>query len=223
MLEGWLRTGDLAKMDEDGYIFILGRLKDLINRGGNKVTPDEVDDVLTMHPAVAEAATFGVSHATLGEDVVSAVVIHDNQEVSPDELREFAFGRLADYKIPSQVICVESIPKSRNGKAVRSKLPQIFAKKLNIASDSPADGFEIRLASIWEDILNVENVRVADNFFMLGGDSIRAGMLINRVREVFSVELSPATIFANLQFRNLATIICGHDDFEEGGEIFNES
>src|SRR5262249_1753792 len=106
---GWLRTGDQGFLDADGYLFITGRLKDLINRGGIKVAPQEVDDVFMEHPAVAQAVTFMVPHVRWGEDVAIAVVLHRNTSATEQELRRFAATRLAPFKIPSQVIFVEAI------------------------------------------------------------------------------------------------------------------
>ena len=97
---GWFRTGDQGRIDADGYVFLTGRIKEIINRGGEKVSPREIDDALLEHPAVDQAAAFGVRHETLGEDVAAAVVLKPGARASKDQLREFLFGRLADYKIP---------------------------------------------------------------------------------------------------------------------------
>ena len=101
--EGWFRTGDSGHLDAEGYLFITGRIKEIINRGGMKVAPAEIDEALMRHPAVADAVAFGVPHPTLGEDVAAAVVVRESATVSVQELREFAFVHLAPHKVPSTI------------------------------------------------------------------------------------------------------------------------
>ena len=107
---GWLRTGDLGYLDTDGYLFITGRLKEIINRGGEKISPQEVDEVLLCHPAVAQAATFAIPHPTLGEAVAVAIVPRGNACVSEAEIRQFGAARLAQFKVPQKVVIVDEIP-----------------------------------------------------------------------------------------------------------------
>jgi len=121
-INGWFRTGDLGHVDSDGYIFIDGRVREVVNRGGEKVTPNEVDDVLGQHPAVSEAATFGVPHEALGEDLASAVVLRDGAEASEGDLQLFVSERLAIYKVPSRFFFVKGLPKGPSGKILRRKL-----------------------------------------------------------------------------------------------------
>ncbi len=127
--DGWFRTGDQGDMDEDGYVTIRGRLKEIINRGGEKVSPREVDDVLMEHPAVAQVVTFAVPHDKLGEDVAAAVVPVDGQEIDPKELREFAAKSLAAFKVPRTIKVLDEIPKGATGKLQRIGL----AEKLGLA------------------------------------------------------------------------------------------
>lgn len=115
-LDDWFRTGDVGYLDGDGYLFITGRAKEIINRGGFKVSPSEVDAALARHPAVKDVATCGVPHASLGEDVVAVVVTQDAAKVSTQELRDFAFASLADYKVPTRVVVVDSIPEQRSAR-----------------------------------------------------------------------------------------------------------
>ena len=115
--EGWFRTGDQGVLDADGYLTITGRLKELINRGGEKIAPREVDDVLLRHPAVAEAVTFGVHHPGWGEEVAAAVVLREPVPVR--ELTEFCRQQLADYKVPRQLFVVDEIPRTATGKVQR--------------------------------------------------------------------------------------------------------
>jgi oxalate---CoA ligase len=120
--EGWFRTGDLGHLDTDGFLFITGRLKDVINRGGEKIAPREVDEVLMAHPDVREAVTFGVPHRTLGEDVAAAVVLADGAAVSPGALRQFAAQRVAAFKVPRRIVFLAQIPRGLTGKPDRAAL-----------------------------------------------------------------------------------------------------
>ncbi|MEM7542834.1 MAG: acyl--CoA ligase [Pseudomonadota bacterium] len=115
----WFRTGDLGVFDEDGYLRISGRIKEIINRGGEKIAPREVDDVLMEHPDVSQAVAFAVRHEKLGEDVAAVVVLHADARVEERDLREFASARLAGFKVPRQIIFAESIPKGPTGKLQR--------------------------------------------------------------------------------------------------------
>ena len=121
---GWFRTGDQGIMDADGYLSITGRLKEIINRGGEKIAPREVDDVIMDHPAVAQVVTFGMPHEKLGEDVAAAVVLKEGQSVSEPELRDFVAGKLADFKVPRKILFLPEIPKGATGKLQRIGLAQ---------------------------------------------------------------------------------------------------
>jgi acyl-CoA synthetase (AMP-forming)/AMP-acid ligase II len=117
--DGWFRTGDQGTLDEDGYLRLTGRLKEIINRGGEKISPREVDEVLMDHPAVAQAVTFALPHDKLGEDVAAAVVLRNGEEVDERVLRDFARARLADFKVPRTIIFLDEIPKGATGKLQR--------------------------------------------------------------------------------------------------------
>jgi acyl-CoA synthetase (AMP-forming)/AMP-acid ligase II len=126
---GWFRTGDQGVVDEDGYFRLTGRLKEIINRGGEKISPREVDEVLLDHPAVAQVVTFAVPHAKLGEDVAAAIVLRENAEADEKSIRAFASERLADMKVPRKIVFLEEIPKGATGKLQRIGL----AEKLGLA------------------------------------------------------------------------------------------
>ena len=118
-VNGWFRTGDQGVMDEDGYLTITGRLKEIINRGGEKISPREVDEILLDHPAVSQAVTFAIPHDKLGEEVAAAVVLNDEETVSESEIRAFAAGYLAGFKVPKKVLILDDIPKGATGKVQR--------------------------------------------------------------------------------------------------------
>ncbi|TXS21716.1 long-chain fatty acid--CoA ligase [Streptomyces sp. ms191] len=121
--DGWLHTGDLARVDEDGFYFIVDRKKDLIIRGGFNVYPREVEEVLYEHPAVAEAAVVGVPHPALGEEVAAAVALRPGAEATADELRDFVRERIAPYKYPREVMLLETLPKGATGKILKREIP----------------------------------------------------------------------------------------------------
>jgi oxalate---CoA ligase len=123
-IDGWFRTGDQGIMDEDGYVTITGRLKEIINRGGEKISPREVDEVIMEHPAVHQCVTFAMPHAMLGEEVAAAIVLREGAEAGDRELREFAAKRLADFKVPKKIVIVAQIPVGPTGKLQRIGLAQ---------------------------------------------------------------------------------------------------
>jgi acyl-CoA synthetase (AMP-forming)/AMP-acid ligase II len=121
---GWFRTGDLGFLDPEGYLTISGRLKEIINRGGEKIAPREVDDVLMEHPAVAQVVTFALPHDKLGETVAAAVVLREAAAASEGDLRDFVSGRLAAFKVPHRIVFVAEIPKGPTGKMQRIGMAQ---------------------------------------------------------------------------------------------------
>ena len=121
---GWFRTGDQGTMTEDGYVTLTGRLKEIINRGGEKISPREVDEVLMDHPAVAQVVTFGMPHDKLGEDVAAAVVLREGQTATEQEIRAFVATKLADFKVPRKILIMDEIPKGATGKLQRIGLAQ---------------------------------------------------------------------------------------------------
>ncbi len=127
--DGWFRTGDGGYQDADGYVFLTGRVKEVINRGGSKVSPLDVDEVLEQHPAVVAAATFAFPHSALGEDVAAAVIVSD-PAVGERELRVFAARRLHSTKVPSRFVFVDEIPRTPLGKIRRTLLTERFKREL---------------------------------------------------------------------------------------------
>jgi acyl-CoA synthetase (AMP-forming)/AMP-acid ligase II len=132
---GWFRTGDQGAIDADGYLRLTGRLKELINRGGEKISPLEVDDVLLRHPGVAEAIAFAVPHKTLGEEIHAAVVLKDGGAIAPEsseikvtekDLREHCAASLAEFKVPRQVHILKELPRGATGKLQRLKMAELL-------------------------------------------------------------------------------------------------
>jgi acyl-CoA synthetase (AMP-forming)/AMP-acid ligase II len=115
----WFRTGDQGIIDDEGYVTITGRLKEIINRGGEKISPREVDEILMEHPAVLQVVTFAIPHDKLGEEVGAVVVLREGKTAEEKEIREFAARSLADFKVPKKIIFMDEIPKGATGKLQR--------------------------------------------------------------------------------------------------------
>ena len=201
---GWFRTGDQGVLDQDGYLKLTGRLKEIINRGGEKISPREIDEVLLDHPAVAQAVTFAIPDPRLGEDLGAAIVLRPGSEVASQEIRMFAAGRLADFKVPTIILFVDEIPKGPTGKQQRIGL----VDKLGIRARSEAQSTEARLyeaprsdverllAGIWAEVLRIEKIGAGDDFLALGGDSVLAAQVVSRIRDKLGVELPLASFFS---------------------------
>ena len=119
---GWLHTGDLGRLDSDGYLYIVGRKKEMVVRGGMNIYADDVEAVLQAHPDVVEAAVVGIPHEVLGEDIAAYVVLRAGAMVSTTELQVFAGERLADYKVPRQINYLPALPRNPGGKVLKSRL-----------------------------------------------------------------------------------------------------
>jgi acyl-CoA synthetase (AMP-forming)/AMP-acid ligase II len=125
-IDGWFRTGDRGYLDPDGYLHLVARIKELINRGGEKISPREIDEVLLAHPAVAEAVCFGVPHGTWGEEVEAAVVLREGASASEAELLAYCKERFADYKRPKQIYVTRTIPRTATGKIQRGVVAKAY-------------------------------------------------------------------------------------------------
>jgi acyl-CoA synthetase (AMP-forming)/AMP-acid ligase II/acyl carrier protein len=200
--DGWFRTGDLGYLDEEGYLFIVGRIKEVINRGGQKVSPGEVEEVLLSHPDVVEAAAFPVPHARLGADVAAAVVLRSDATADAQKLRDFVRKRLASFKVPGLIRIVPTIPKGAGGKIRRSELADALSLSQSNASvrrgrktAAPRSELERQIAKIWADLLDVDRIAIDQDIFALGVDSITVTQMISRLREHFGVDFSFKDIF----------------------------
>jgi acyl-CoA synthetase (AMP-forming)/AMP-acid ligase II/aryl carrier-like protein len=199
--DGWFRTGDLGYLDRNGYLFIVGRIKDIINRGGQKVTPAEVEQALLAHPEVVDAAAFSVPHRRLGEDVAAAVVLRQGAEASALSLRAFARERLARYKVPGLIHLVPDIPKGPAGKIKRDELVAALSITLPTAEGKrgkltpPRSKFESQLAMVWAELLELNELGVDEDVFALGADSITVTQVLSRLRALFGIDLSFKDLF----------------------------
>jgi long-chain acyl-CoA synthetase len=120
--DGWLHTGDLGHLDEDGFVFVTGRLKELIIKGGENIAPREIDEALLKHPALLEAAAVGIPDDNYGQEIMACVVLKPDQTCTEEELRKYCEGALGNYKTPRQFHFVQELPKGPSGKVQRLKL-----------------------------------------------------------------------------------------------------
>ena len=226
---GWFRTGDLGYLDAEGYLFIVGRIKEIINRGGQKIAPAEVEEALLEHPDVVDVAVFTIPHKRLGADVAAAVVPRSRAKLTAQKLRGFVRDRLAVFKVPSQIWIVQEIPKGVGGKIKRNELAATFSKAQppverggNIAA--PRSELERQVANIWADLLDVDQIGIDDDIFALDVDSITMTKMISRLRESFGVTLSLKDIFDAPTIASLATRIelCGKDTTTVSSRVIDQ-
>ena len=212
---GWFRTGDEGRLDADGYLYVTGRIKEIINRGGQKISPREIDELLASHPGVANGVAFPVPDFRLGEDVAAAVVLHAKDSVSEFELRSFLAEQVADYKVPRQIHFVDEIPTGPTGKLQRANL----AAQLGLVGGDPTESLhrapyvapssetQRALAEVWTSVLGVAHIGINDHFLALGGDSLLLAQLTLRMREAGWPSVSMLTFFERPTIAGLAALI----------------
>jgi thioesterase domain-containing protein/acyl carrier protein len=195
-VNGWFRTGDLGWRDTEGYLYLTGRLRELINRGGQKISPAEVEERLMHHPAIKDAAVFAIPHPRLSEDVAAAVVLHEGAKASEREVRLFAASGLAAYKIPARICFLTELPHGPSGKVQRFELARQLGPELVSARHPEPEAFvapktstELSLAQMWSEVLGISRIGIHDDFFALGGDSFAAAALLAEVRGEFGLEV----------------------------------
>jgi acyl-CoA synthetase (AMP-forming)/AMP-acid ligase II/thioesterase domain-containing protein len=231
----WFRTGDLGRLDQHGYLHITGRLKEMINRGGQKIVPEEVEAVLTRHEAVLEAVAFGVPHPTLGEDVACAVVFRKGRATGEKELREFAAKQLAFFKVPRRIYQLDSLPVGVTGKPRRAALKQRFSieaagqdpdlspgtgeptapslleyvRESNRARGGMPNDLEPSMQHLWRKHTNSEDLRQDIDFFSSGGDSLSAVAMLIEVEALAGLKspLYSATFFKEPTLATLMSML----------------
>jgi len=210
--EGWLRTGDLGYIDAEGYLFLTGRVKEQINRGGEKISPREIDEALLAHPAVAQAIAFAWPDERLGEEVAAAVVLGPGQSLSASQLRRFAGQTLAHFKVPRHIVFLSELPKGPTGKPVRVGLAERLKDLVGLES-SEAEEFQIEaglletLIGIWEDTLGCGGLGPSAHFLELGGDSILALSVIEHLQQRLGVQLGLIEFFEHPTLGELARFL----------------
>ena len=200
----WFRTGDLGSFDTDGFLTLAGRVKDVINRGGEKIGTTEVESALLRHPAVAEACAFAHPHPSLGEEVVAAIVRAPGMHVSERDLQAHMRRLLAGFKVPRRISLLPVLPKTAAGKTDRAEVARLCAALLADAARLRVDACEPRwtplereIAELWSRMLGIAASGVGrdDDFFLLGGDSLQAYELFAALRERYDVRLGLGRLF----------------------------
>jgi acyl-CoA synthetase (AMP-forming)/AMP-acid ligase II/thioesterase domain-containing protein len=195
--DGWFHTGDYGYQDADRHLFVTGRIHDVMNRGGAKISPREIESVFETHPEVLAAIAFPIPHAVLGEEVALAVVRGKGHSVSPAQLQRYATSRLACHKIPRQFLFLEQLPLLPSGKPNRRVLPRLFEQNPPVTTPSsepyeaPLNEFERGLASVWTQVLGVSSPGIHDSFFDSGGDSLAAARLLVAISKIVERDSLP--------------------------------
>lgn len=213
-VDGKFRTGDTGSIDEDGFLILHGRKNDLINRGGEKISPVEIDEALERHPAVLEAAAFAVPHPRLGQDVVAAVVLRSGMTATPIELRSYLQQQLAQFKIPRRIVIKDQLAKGKTGKIQRRLLTESWEQSANEnhhvedgkrSETNLADAYIVEeLAAIWERLLGVVPVSLDADFFEIGGDSLLAMEMLTELEWRTGLRVPDSLLFEATTIRQLA-------------------
>lgn len=216
---GWFSTGDIGSLDEDGFLTLHGRKNDIINRGGEKISPNEIDNLLLRHPAVAEAAAFSVPHPRLGEDVAAAVVLRPGAIATPGELRAYLQEQLSSFKVPGRIVIRDQLPKGKTGKILRRELSGIFETKaapetlacaLPSSENTPSGNtvvdktLVLQLTELWERLLQIQPIALDDDFGDKGGDSLLAMEMLSEVELLTGVAIPSSILFEARTIRQLA-------------------
>jgi acyl-CoA synthetase (AMP-forming)/AMP-acid ligase II/acyl carrier protein len=202
----WLFTGDLGSIDSEGYLTVVGRTKELINRGGEKISPYEVERALLLHPSVKEAAAFSVPHPRLGENTAAAIVLKPETKTPTQDIKAFLADHLAPFKIPQHIFLVSQLPKGATGKVSRSELSEAMAWRVRNVTP-PESPLEFQILDIWQRLLQRNDIGIDDDFFELGGDSLLAVEMMLEVEAVARRKIPRSALKAVFTVRQLAATI----------------
>ncbi|MFO7612654.1 MAG: AMP-binding protein [Clostridia bacterium] len=202
----WFRTGDMGYIDDDGYVFITGRIKEMINKGGEKISPYEVENEILRHPLIKEAVVFPYPNAYGSENAGAVVVTEDDRTMELAEIRSFLTGRISYFKMPTLLYCVDEIPKSENSKVRRKTLFEYLDDKYPMIADKSNDGYnngkepgltktQRMLRRIWIRNLKISKIGIDDNFSGLGGDSLNGAAILAEIESKMSVQVPVSLLF----------------------------
>ncbi|MBL9175267.1 MAG: AMP-binding protein [Verrucomicrobiales bacterium] len=211
--EGWLRTGDVGRLDDDGYLFLIGRTREIINKGGTKIAPREIEEALQSHPAVLESAVVAVPDEFWGEEIAAFVVPRPGTRISESVLLDHCAGRLGALRTPAWIQFLPELPQGPGGKPLRRLLSDA-ARQAPPKRPGPAvhRDFEPLLTQLWKRVLRVEDVRPGDNFFALGGHSLAAMELLAQLRRELGSGPSLAEFLRNPTVKGQAQLLSARPD-----------
>lgn len=207
--QGGFWTGDLGQLDDEGYLTLTGRRKELVNRGGQKISPREIDEALLEIDGITDAVVFAQPHQSLGEDLVAAVCLGDDADLIPEAIRTQLFARLIDYKVPSQIAVVDAIPVGATGKRQRLQMWQALQPHFTSGFRAPCSAVEIILCEFTAEVLNLERMGLDDNFFNCGGNSILGVQLSVTLGELLGCYIPPTVIFRHPTPGGLSDYVLG--------------
>lgn len=218
--DGWFRTGDLGTLDADGYLSIVGRRKEIINRGGEKIAPREVEEVLLGHSTVSQAVVFAIPEPVLGEQVGAAVVLEPGTTVAVRELQRYVASRLALFKVPRRILFVDEIPKGPTGKLQRLGMTERLGLTNDLERQDRPSGsavpddqlralpeMEAFVRDLWCDILQLVRVGEFERFIDVGGDSLQATRLVARINGALKIDLDLVDFFDAATIAQQARVI----------------
>jgi thioesterase domain-containing protein len=205
-----MEAGSILPIDES--------TSDFLDRGGEKITPEEIDEALLRHPSVAEAAAFGVPHPRLGEDVAAAVVLQPGAAANPAELRRFLMGQLTSFKIPQRIIILDRLPRDVSGRVQRQQIAERLIERsggsTNTIASPPVSAelmLEAQLLQLWRKLLNSEAVTSDHDFFEAGGDSLLATQMLIEIERIVGHPVSDTILFETGTIRQLVKRITQED------------
>lgn len=191
--DGWVRMGDLGYLDDEGYLFLVDRDRDVIKSGGLKVSTLQVEAALYEHPAVAQAAVLGIPHPVMGSAVAAALVLRE--PVPLGTIRDFLNRRLSQHQVPTQMLVVDALPHNETGKVVKREVRELFAARAQPSAVPLRTPAEQELGRLWKRVLGVPSVGADDDFFARGGESLKATQLATLATEAFGVDVTVALVF----------------------------
>jgi oxalate---CoA ligase len=223
-VDGWYRTGDLGRLDEDGFLTITGRATEVINRGGEKISPREIEAVIARHDTVLDVKAFGVPHSSLGEEVAAAVVLRAGAPVAEEVLKKLALNHLAGFKVPRRIFFRDAFPlgptKKLDVRALIRECQDILDAERRVtqgASSRDASATESAVCDVWREVLGEPGVGIETDYSLLGGDSLKAVELLISVERAFGVELPAHAL--NGEASTVAKMAAEIDRLREGQRI----
>jgi len=208
----WLKTGDLGSIDEEGFLTLQGRKKDIVNRGGEKISPVEIEQCLYRLADIKEACVVAIKHQSLGEDIACSIVLKATSKLNEDDVRTHLSKYLSDHKVPRKVTFMDALPKLGSGKLNRKEITALLSgKKTETTKKIPVS----KLAKIWMRTLNKDHVHPEDDFFDQGGDSLMAQTFILEIEDRFGITLSTNFLYETSTYSDLEKALAKNTSSKE--------